>query len=92
MRAMRFGSYSIAATLAGTPALSRLKSTIADRLLVTAADEAAGDTARAVAAAGLALADDQRLFRRFLCDILARHAVVKRRVGVVGRYVLTGMS
>jgi hypothetical protein len=60
----RFGSYSIAATLAGIP-LVALEIDLAVGLLVPAADEARNHAARIVAAAGL-LALDQRLFRRLL--------------------------
>jgi hypothetical protein len=51
MRELRFGSYSIAATLAGTPNLSRLKSIDAVRPLVPAAAKADGDGPGVVAAA-----------------------------------------
>ena len=61
MRQLRFGSYSIAATLAGTPSLVRLKSIIAVLPLVAAAAVAGGLAAVGVAAAGLRLGAEQRL-------------------------------
>ena len=59
MRALRFGSYSMAATVAGTPSLFRLKSTMPVLLLVAAALVAGGLAAVGVAAAGAGLGRQQ---------------------------------
>ena len=63
MRALRLGSYSIAATVAGTPSLVRLKSMTPVLLLVAAAAVAGRLAAVGVAAAGARLGGEQALLR-----------------------------
>ena len=70
MRALRFGSYSMAATLAGTPSLSRRKSIDAVLLLVAAAAVPRGHAAVGVAAAGAAASGaSERLLRAVAGDL-----------------------
>ena len=63
MRAVRFGSYSIADDFGATSALAALEVDDAILLLVTAADVAGGDAAVVVAAAGLLLGLDAEISR-----------------------------
>ena len=76
MRAVRFGSYSIAATLAGIPTLSRRKSILPVEPLVSAAPVPRRDVAHAAAAArARADAFDQRPLGALLREIgEVRHA------------------
>ena len=69
MRALRFGSYSIAATFAGTPSLFRLKSTRRYRCLWPPPRWRDGHAAVGVAAARLRLRLRQRLLGLRLRDL-----------------------
>ena len=91
MRAERFGSYSIAATFAGTPSFVRLKSIDAVAALVAAALVARRDPAVVVAAALLLDRLEQALLGRLLRDSSNVETVMKRRPGDVGLYRLTGI-
>ena len=85
MRALRFGSYSIAATTAGDAVLVALEIDLAIGLLVPAAAEARRDAARAAAAAGAASCPRPGSFPGVCLVMSSRDTTVwKRRVGVVG--------
>src|ERR1700721_3063990 len=91
MRALRFGSYSIAATFAGIPLLSRLKSI--SRYDCLCPPPINREETRPVEdrppVFGLPLT---RLFSGFCLVISSRETTVwKRRVGVVGLKLFTGM-
>ena len=82
MRAERFGSYSIAATFAGTPSLIRLKSMIAVAPLVAAALVARRDAPVVVAAALAGDRLEQALLGLRLGDVVEgrdRHLAAARR-------------
>ena len=81
MRADRFGSYSIAATFAGTPSFRRLKSMIAVAALVAAALVARRDAAVVVAAALLRHRLEQALLRLVFVISSNVETDMKRRPG-----------
>ena len=76
MRELRFGSYSIVATVPGMPILVALEVDKAQLLLVTAAVVAHGQSAGVVASAGALLHCKQRLVR------LVRRQVVVDQLGL----------
>jgi hypothetical protein len=88
MRAERLGSYSIVATLPGTPYFSRLKSIRRKLLLMSAALVADGQVARVAASAGALLDRQQRLVRRIRRQVVVDQRGLNRSVGVIGLYVL----
>ena len=92
MRALRFGSYSIAATFAGTPSLFAPEVDDAVLLLVAAAAVARRHAAVGVAAAGARLRLGERLLRACRFVISAKSETVwNRRPGLVGLRLRIGI-
>ena len=92
MRAERFGSYSIAATVAGTPSLSRLKSIDAVAPLVAAAAMAHVMRPRLLRPPDFAQRRERAPARASPSVISAKSKPVwKRRPGDVGLYWIVGM-
>ena len=86
MRAERLGSYSIVATLAGTPSLLRLKSMTTVLTLHAAALMAGGDATAVVAASLLAQRLEQRLLGLSAVVISAKSETVWQAPTGAGRF------
>src|SRR6516162_1908256 len=92
MRAERFGSYSMVATVAGTPNFSRLKSMVRRRRLCPPPRRQIVKSPELRRPLILCLDSVSGLYGRLVVRSSFTVVVVKRRVGVTGLYVLIAMS
>ena len=94
MRAERFGSYSMATTVARTPSLRRLKSMMRYFCLWPPPTEARADDALVVAAALLGLGPSSDFSGFFLRSVMSEKSLTDpcRRPGVIGLYWRMAMA